>query len=144
MCDVFICSDSGVGLCEDDRKILEGLGADRQISFSKSFGESKSSTERFGSGDITENWCDDKNSASDKDVCKSIALDGALATNAFISEVKVASDKSNMKVKEENDTEEKDEKESDINNNNVKEGTNKESMEKQNGCAGEIKQQRSL
>ena len=27
MCDVFICSDSGVGLCEDDRKLLEGLGS---------------------------------------------------------------------------------------------------------------------
>ena len=27
MCDVFVCSDSGVGLCEDDRKLLENLGA---------------------------------------------------------------------------------------------------------------------
>ena len=26
MCDVFICSDSGVGLCDDDRRLLEGLG----------------------------------------------------------------------------------------------------------------------
>ena len=26
MCDVFICSDSGVGLCEDDRILLESLG----------------------------------------------------------------------------------------------------------------------
>ena len=29
MCDVFICSDSGVGLCEDDRRLLEGLGMAR-------------------------------------------------------------------------------------------------------------------
>ena len=27
MCDEFICSDSGVGLCEDDRKLLESLGS---------------------------------------------------------------------------------------------------------------------
>ena len=26
MCDEFICSDSGVGLCEDDRILLESLG----------------------------------------------------------------------------------------------------------------------
>ena len=26
MCDEFVCSDSGVGLCEDDRKLLENLG----------------------------------------------------------------------------------------------------------------------
>ena len=27
MCDEFICSDSGVGLCDDDRKLLESLGS---------------------------------------------------------------------------------------------------------------------
>ena len=26
LCDEFVCSDSGVGLCEDDRKLLENLG----------------------------------------------------------------------------------------------------------------------
>ena len=36
MCDVFICSDSGVGLCEDDRKLLEGLGSTSNSSSSKS------------------------------------------------------------------------------------------------------------
>ena len=35
MCDVFICSDSGVGLCEDDRKLLEGLGSTSNSSSSK-------------------------------------------------------------------------------------------------------------
>ena len=35
MCDVFICSDSGVGLCEDDRKLLEGLGSISNSSSSK-------------------------------------------------------------------------------------------------------------
>ena len=30
MCDEFICSDSGVGLCEDDRKLLESLGSSRK------------------------------------------------------------------------------------------------------------------
>ena len=35
MCDVFICSDSGVGLCEDDRKLLEGLGSNSNSSSSK-------------------------------------------------------------------------------------------------------------
>ena len=34
MCDVFICSDSGVGLCEDDRKLLEGLGSTSSSSSS--------------------------------------------------------------------------------------------------------------
>ena len=29
MCDEFICSDSGVGLCDDDRKLLESLGSKR-------------------------------------------------------------------------------------------------------------------
>ena len=27
MCDEFVCSDSGVGLCEADRKLLERLGS---------------------------------------------------------------------------------------------------------------------
>ena len=27
MCDEFVCSDSGVGLCEADRKLLEKLGS---------------------------------------------------------------------------------------------------------------------
>ena len=85
MCDVFICSDSGVGLCEDDRRILEGLGADREISFRKSSDESKSSTERFVFGDsnTSESWCDHKKNVSDKEIC--IALDGSLAKNALIS-----------------------------------------------------------
>lgn len=32
MCDEFVCSDSGVGLCEDDRKLLENLGAKKPRS----------------------------------------------------------------------------------------------------------------
>ena len=30
MCDEFICSDAGVELCDDDRKLLEGLGKQRK------------------------------------------------------------------------------------------------------------------
>ena len=41
MCDVFICSDSGVGLCEDDRKLLEGLGSTASSSSSKSSSDKK-------------------------------------------------------------------------------------------------------
>ena len=41
MCDVFICSDSGVGLCEDDRKLLEGLGSTSSSSSSKSSSDKK-------------------------------------------------------------------------------------------------------
>ena len=41
MCDVFICSDSGVGLCEDDRKLLEGLGSTTSSSSSKGSSEKK-------------------------------------------------------------------------------------------------------
>ena len=26
MCDVFLCSDEGVGLCDDDKMLLESLG----------------------------------------------------------------------------------------------------------------------
>ena len=26
MCDVFLCSDEGVGLCDDDKVLLESLG----------------------------------------------------------------------------------------------------------------------
>ena len=26
MCDVFLCSDEGVGLCDDDKMLLENLG----------------------------------------------------------------------------------------------------------------------
>ena len=36
MCDEFICSDSGVGLCEDDRKLLESLGSRKQPKCDKS------------------------------------------------------------------------------------------------------------
>jgi hypothetical protein len=48
MCDVFICSDSGVGLCEADRVLLEGLGQPAEKGSPNKFGsfEHKRSDDR--------------------------------------------------------------------------------------------------
>ena len=151
MCDVFICSDSGVGLCEDDRKILEGLGADRKISFRESSGESKSSTERFGLDDSTRSddtkgsvgkGCKDRKSICDKDA--SVALNISVDKSDSVGAVKAGSDKAEETEKQDCYNEESIIKQCD-NNNNVEQETNRneegrESMEKQIGCAGKLVQ----
>ena len=54
MCDEFICADSGVGLCEDDRILLEMLGN----KGNKKNNPSCNSDEKMGSDtrNPNENW----------------------------------------------------------------------------------------
>ena len=52
MCDVFICSDSGVGLCEDDRKLLEELGQ-RKSSLNRCDSGGEISSDISGGGNIS-------------------------------------------------------------------------------------------
>ena len=149
MCDVFICSDSGVGLCEDDRRILEGLGADRHISFRESSGESKISTERFGSGDsnrspeakfYADKKFDDRNNLCDRDVFE--AKNGLNESWVSLSAVKAGSDKAKVTCEGERNKEDK-YKLDDDDNNNVEHETDRnkqgnQDVEKHSGCAGEV------
>ena len=56
MCDEFVCSDSGVGLCDDDRKLLENLGFRKQKPCEKIDNDKKvnedSVTDNNNNGDV--------------------------------------------------------------------------------------------
>ena len=52
MCDEFVCSDSGVGLCEADRKLLERLGSrNPRIKGDSDKGYTKGDTKGDAKGD---------------------------------------------------------------------------------------------
>ena len=54
MCDEFICSDSGVGLCDDDRKLLESLGSKKiRTSDQPSAGEAQEVTDNNNNAEET-------------------------------------------------------------------------------------------
>ena len=59
MCDEFVCSDSGVGLCEDDRKLLENLVAKKPRSVVES---AKKSDE-----DVSDKTTDNNNNEAETD-----------------------------------------------------------------------------
>ena len=65
MCDEFICSDSGVGLCEDDRKLLENLGSKKLRKSDKpGAGPANSGS---GVSDGSENVTDNNNNEEETD-----------------------------------------------------------------------------
>ena len=54
MCDEFICSDSGVGLCDDDRKLLESLGSKKiRTSDQPNAGEAQEVTDNNNNAEET-------------------------------------------------------------------------------------------
>ena len=59
MCDEFVCSDSGVGLCEDDRKLLENLGVKKPRNSDSD--ESARKTDE----DVTDKITDNNNNAAE-------------------------------------------------------------------------------
>ena len=121
MCDVFICSDSGVGLCEDDRKLLEGLGSTSNSSSSK------------GSCDKKVKF-DDIELASEDQPCDKSAVEEIEEGDG--NNNKEAEEDRNRKENKDN-KESKDNKENKENKESREGRNNRESVEKV-GCAGKI------
>ena len=115
MCDVFICSDSGVGLCEDDRKLLEGLGS-----------TSNSSSTSKGSCDKKVKFDDIEPASEPQPSEKSV--------ETRVKEIEEEEDGNNNKEDEEDRNRKDKEIKKEINKENR---NNRESVEKV-GCAGKI------
>ena len=54
MCDEFICSDSGVGLCDDDRKLLESLGSKKSRQSDKPSDQPLEETDNNNNNNVEE------------------------------------------------------------------------------------------
>ena len=54
MCDEFICSDSGVGLCDDDRKLLESLGSKKSRQSDKPSDQAPEETDNNNNNNVEE------------------------------------------------------------------------------------------
>ena len=54
MCDEFICSDSGVGLCDDDRKLLESLGSKKSRQSDKPSDQAPEVTDNNNNNNVEE------------------------------------------------------------------------------------------
>ena len=67
MCDEFICSDSGVGLCEDDRKLLESLGSRKSKSDVQKNDEKCSENVEKGGNKIEDKEADNNNDVEEID-----------------------------------------------------------------------------
>ena len=114
MCDVFICSDSGVGLCEDDRKLLEGLGSTSNSSSSK------------GSCDKKVKFDDIEPASEPQPSEKSV--------ETRVQEIEEEEEDGNNNKEDEEDRNRKDKE---IKKDNKESRNNRESVEKV-GCAGKI------